>query len=128
MIEIQEVREGVVHWTRHENGARTSGQRKETNYEAAVWAMLDPDATWPTLPESISLEDSSPERYFDECIQDEIRHARQAIEDIEKAGWQAGDAEDAIERLREALTGLEISAKGRELLAQARLADTRSGA
>ncbi|MEK6291533.1 MAG: hypothetical protein V4793_09115 [Paraburkholderia tropica] len=55
--------------------------------DEAVWSVLDPDATWPTLPENLNPEYGGPERYFDDCMKVEIGHACQALDAIEKACW-----------------------------------------
>lgn len=88
--------------------------------------MLDPEATWPTLPEDINPDRGGPEAYFEECIREHIAHARRHLVDLENALKQPGWFEvenDAFTGLQEATVGIEVAVVGRVILARAASAD-----
>jgi hypothetical protein len=97
-----------------------------THYEEAVWTMLDPEATWPTLPEDINPEPGGPEAYFGECLRESIAHARRHLAELEEAlskpGWFEVE-DEAFSGLREATVNIEVAVRGRVILARAALAD-----
>lgn len=98
----------------------------ESNYDEAVWTMLDPQTAWPTLPEDIDPERGGPEAYFAESIREHIAHARRHLADLENAlsrpGWFEVE-EDAFDGLREATVGVQVAVTGRAILARATIAD-----
>ncbi|MBN3813649.1 hypothetical protein [Paraburkholderia sp. Ac-20347] len=128
IIEIQETQNGVVYWNRDEDGDRTSGQCRDTPYEAAVWAMLDDKTDGPTLPENINPQYGYPEVYFEDAMRDCIRDARQALADLEHALEQPGwfePEQDATDALEEATAGIRAAVAGRVILGRAVLADSK---
>lgn len=101
-------------------------QPTNTNYDEAVWTMLDPETDWPTLPENINPQRGGPEAHFAECIQENIAHARRHLAYLERAlarpGWFEVE-QGAFEGLREAAVGIEVAVVGRVILGNAVLAD-----
>jgi hypothetical protein len=97
---------------------------RNMQYDEAVWTMLDPRTTWPTLPEDINSEKGGPEDYFAGCIRESIADARRYLADLEEAldrpGWFEAE-EDAFEGLQEAIVGLEVAVTGRVILGRAAL-------
>ncbi|WP_168794682.1 hypothetical protein [Paraburkholderia aromaticivorans] len=97
-----------------------------TQYDEAVWTMLDPATAWPTLPEDINPERGGPEKHFAECIRENIARARRHLADLERAlgrpGWFEVE-DDAFDGLQEATVGIEVAVRARMMLAQATIAE-----
>jgi hypothetical protein len=97
-----------------------------TQYDNAVWAMLDEAATGPTLPEDIDPEPGHPEAYFGAGIRDGIADARRALAELEAALAMANghEAEEwAFDALQDAAVRIEVGVTGRGVLARAAMAD-----
>ncbi|MFM0648091.1 hypothetical protein PQR14_27550 [Paraburkholderia bryophila] len=102
----------------------------ESNYDEAVWTMLDPETAWPTLPEDIDPERGGPEAHFELNMREWIATARRSLDKLEYAlnqpGWFEPE-EEAFLELQEATVGVEIAVAGRGILGRAAIADAMPG-